>query len=466
MLSMSETPKIFTLKQVVGSIRKTLEDRYHQTYWVKAEMHKLNRFPSGHCFPELLQKEDGKIVAQISGAIWKHNYERINQRFISVVKEPLKEDTTLLMNVKISFHELYGLSLQIVDIDPSYALGELQKERQETLKRLQKEGIIAKNQQLDFPLLPKRIAIISAESSKGLSDFMQVIDNNQWNYKFFTMLFPAYLQGDQAVRTIITQLKQIERVKDHFDAVVIVRGGGGEVGLSCYNNYTLCKEIALFSLPILTGIGHSTNMTVAEMVAFRNAITPTELGDFLLQTFHSFSVPLNDATKNILVHSKALLTNTNHLLRKESTAVKNGAMRSLISNRHAMIRLTQKLARTTNISIQQSQQQLQRSKYDFGRVSIGLLREYNHHLSTSTNQLPHLTNTMIQKNQSNLNQLTQSVRLMDPLNVLKRGYSITTINGKTINASNEPKSGERVTTRTAIFTLESEVTSITKSADE
>lgn len=463
---MSETPKIFTLKQVVGSIRKTLEDRYHQTYWVKAEMHKLNRFPSGHCFPELLQKEDGKIVAQISGSIWKHNYERINQRFISVVKEPLKEDTTLLLNVKISFHELYGLSLQILDIDPSYALGELQKERQETLKRLQKDGIIARNQGLSFPLLPKRIAVISAESSKGLSDFQQVINNNQWGYKFFTMLFPAYLQGDQAVRTIVAQLKQIERVKHHFDAVVIVRGGGGEVGLSCYNNYELCKEIATFSLPVLTGIGHSTNMTVAEMIAFRNAITPTELGDFLLQAFHSFSVPISDASKNILVHSRALLSEAKYNLKKQSSEFNNGVTRAVSNNNHRLFRTSQKLLMNAKAALQNSEQGLQRFEHNVSSFSSVVFREHNHLLTTLNNQLPTQAKITIEGNKNKLDRLVQSVRLLDPQNVLKRGFSITTLNGKTLGESNRPNSGEKITTRTATFTLESEVSSISKTENK
>ena len=183
---------IFSLKQVVSSIRKTIEDRYAQTYWVKAEIYKFNRFPSGHAFPEIVQRENDKIVAQLSGTIWKQNYERINQQFIEVVKEPLKDGSNLLMQVKITFSELYGLSLQILDIDPSFSLGEVQKQREETLKRLQKEGILNLNQQLSFPLLPKRIAVISADSSKGLSDFMEVLNNKEEQYSFFTFLFNAY----------------------------------------------------------------------------------------------------------------------------------------------------------------------------------------------------------------------------------------------------------------------------------
>lgn len=213
---MSNNPQTFTLKQVVSSIRKTIEERYQKLYWVKVEMHKLNQFASGHCFPELLQKEDGKIVAQITGSIWKHNFERINKRFIEVVKEPLKDDTTLLMQVKVSFHEMYGMSLQIMDIDPNYSLGELHKERQETLSRLQKEGLLNANQQIDFPLLPKRVAVISADSSKGLSDFMQVLDKNDWGYTYFTLLFPASLQGDYAASSIVSQLERIKKVQHHF----------------------------------------------------------------------------------------------------------------------------------------------------------------------------------------------------------------------------------------------------------
>ena len=227
---MSDNRQIFTLEQVCTSIKKTIEARYNQLYWVKAEMHKINRYPSGHAFPELVQKEGDKIMAQMTGTIWKQNYERIDKQFISVVKEPLKEGSNLLMQVKVTYSEVFGLSLHIVDIDPNFSLGELQRERDETLKRLQKEGLTNLNQQLPFPLLPKRIAIISADSSKGLSDFMKVIEQNPWGYRFFTMLFPAYLQGDVAVASIQTQLERIEKVKEHFDCVAIVRGGGGEVG--------------------------------------------------------------------------------------------------------------------------------------------------------------------------------------------------------------------------------------------
>ena len=156
--------------------------------------------------------------------------------------------------------------------------------------------------------MPQRIAIISVETSKGYADFIKVIETNSWNYKFFHLLFPSLLQGDKAVEDIINQLRRIEKVKEHFDVVAIIRGGGGDVGLSCYNNYKLAKEIALFPIPVITGIGHSTNETVTEMISFSNAITPTKLAEYLIQMFHNFLVPVQEAENTVIDRSRRLLS--------------------------------------------------------------------------------------------------------------------------------------------------------------
>lgn len=420
-------------------------------------MHKLNKYPSGHCFPELLQKEDGKIVAQISGSIWKHNFDRINERFIQVVKEPLKEDTTLLMQVKVTFHETYGLSLQILDIDPNFALGELQRERQETLKKLKEKGLLNSNQLVQFPMLPKRVAVISAESSKGLSDFMQVLDKNQWGYSFFTMLFPAYLQGDLAARSIISQLKRIESVQSHFDIVVIVRGGGGEVGLSCYNDYALCEAIAKFPLPVLTGIGHSTNLTVAEMISYRNAITPTELADFLIQAFHNFSAPLNDAVQTIQFATRALLDYHKNQLSIVVNAYKNDTQRLLVQINHQLLRKGSLLKDHVKSQLNRQNQRLNQAEHRVQSGSKELLRKYESYIAEIEKDIPYFIKSILEKEQNKVERLEQSVKLMDPINVLKRGYSITTLNGKTVSESNPVKSGDLILTRTANFSIESEV---------
>ena len=287
---------IFTLKEVTESIQKTLTQRYSSIFWVKAEMNKLNYYNhSGHCYPELIEKIESKLVAQIKSILWKDDYENINLNFIKVLKEPLKDGIKILFAARITFDPVYGLALRIVDIDPTFTLGDLEKEKQETIDRLKKENLFEKNKQTLMPLLPQRIAIISVQTSKGYADFIKVIDQNPWSYKFFYLLFPSLLQGEKAVASIILQLDRIRKVIAHFDVVAIIRGGGGDVGLSCYNNYELSKAIATFPLPVLTGIGHATNQTVAEMTAYQNAITPTKLAEFLIQKFHNFAVPLKES---------------------------------------------------------------------------------------------------------------------------------------------------------------------------
>lgn len=457
---MSDSRQIFTLQQVAGSIKKTIEARYQQFYWVKAEMHKVNRYPSGHAFPELVQKEGDKIVAQMTGTIWNHNFDRINKQFIQIVKEPLKEGTLLLMQVKVSFSEIFGLSLQIVDIDPSYSLGELQRERDETLKRLQKEGLLNVNQLLNFPLLPQRIALISADTSKGYSDFMKVIDQNPWGYKFFTMLFPAYLQGDVAVSSIIDQLNRIKKVLRHFDIVVIVRGGGGEVGMTCYNNFELCKEIASFPIPVLTGIGHSTNLTVAEMISFRNAITPTELGEFLIQAFHEFSVPVQDSQKTIRTQAIQIVENAKIEFNTEIKHFRNAS--HLFLNRSG-----QELQNFSFVLQGQAKANLVRNREIVSAYGDKLkvnghrfLRDQYIQVDQAKEVLITRSKRKVETKQRELENAIGMIRLLDPSNVLKRGYSITTVYGKTIKPGMELKQGTIIETRTFEYNLTSEIQKI------
>lgn len=458
---MSLERQYFSLQQVVQSIRKTIDERYQRTYWVKAEMHKLNLYPSGHAFPELVEKVDDKIVAQINGTIWNHNLQRINTQFLSVVREPLKEGTLLLLHVKIVYHELYGISLQILDIDPQFSLGALQKERDETLKRLHSEQLINANQQLPFPILPKRIALISAHTSKGMSDFMQVLTSNTWDYSFFTHLFSAYLQGDGAVPSILAQFDAIEKVKHHFDAVVIVRGGGGEVGLSCYNKYELCKRIATFPLPVLTGIGHSTNMTVAELVAFRNAITPTELADFFIQCFHDASVPLQHAERLLIPYSKGLLEKTNVHFQSEVKHFKNAALIYLGAKHQEVIVTRQSVKQIASQLITTEQHRIGMHVAVHSRLSKQLLREHREKLVSQSAQLVSSKRTLVELQHNFINQFSTTVRLLNPRNVLQRGYAIATYNGKTVDQHNAPEPGSQIYIETYDALLETTLTKIT-----
>ncbi len=381
---------VFTLLEVSRSIQKTIAERYKSLYWIKAEMNKLNHYShSGHCYPELLEKKDGKVVAEMRSILWKMDYQRINRQFIEILGEPLREGITMLFQAGISYDPLYGFSLKIVDIDPTFVLGELEKEKRESIKKLQEEGVFDANKRLEFPLIPKRLAIISVETSKGLSDFFKIINGNPWGYKIEYTLFPALLQGDKSISSIIKQLEVIANKLENFDAVAIIRGGGGDVGLSSYNNYFLSKAIAIFPIPVLTGIGHSTNETVSEMVAYKNAITPSELADFLLQKFHNFAIPLDQAEERIVRAVRSTFDRENQKLKNMLTAISWNSKTLILKDKSDLNSLQNHIIRHSRQKLKDQQIQLQ-----------------------------------------NLERL---LGMVNPIHLIKRGFSIVRMNGKSIH---------------------------------
>jgi exodeoxyribonuclease VII large subunit len=432
----SPSRKIFSLLDVARSIQKTLSERYGSSFWVKAEMNKLNHYrQSGHCYPELVEKLDGKVVAQMKATLWQDDFVRINADFQRVLKEPLKDGIKVLMLVTIEFHPHHGLSLRIVDIDPSFTLGDLEREKLETIAKLKAEGVFGRNKELTLPILPQRLAIISVETSKGYADFLKVLEgaNKSWNYHFFQLLFPSILQGDNAVAGMIYQLDRIRTVRHHFDAVAIIRGGGGDIGLSCYNDYRLARAIALFPIPVLTGIGHATNETVAEMVAFENAITPTKMAEFLIQKFHNFSVPVKDAQRSIADCARRLTADEKVHLLATAKLLKSAARNAIDYNQSEVRMLGQALVRQTVYSIDREKIALASTPAIARKAVVQQLRE----------------------NQLRLISMEQNVNNLSPQAVLKRGYSITMLNGKPVKSIADVAPGDTLETVVIDGTLRS-----------
>lgn len=409
-------PKILSLSELAAGIARTVSDRFPYSLWIKAELAKLNHYPeSGHCYPALVEKEKGAVKAEMRGTIWANDFLRINQRFLQVTREPLKEGIHVLFRAMVKFHPVYGLSLQISDIDPSFTLGEMAREKMETIARLKKEGIFDLNRSRTMPLLPRRIAIISVQTSKGYSDFISILENNAWGYAFHSVLFPALLQGDKAVDSILGQLRAIKSMQERFDAVAIIRGGGGDVGLSCYDHYELAREVATFPLPVLTGIGHSTNETVVEMVAGQNKITPTDVAYFLIQHFHNFAARVDEAGERIAESAKMLLLDESKRLNDLSRRVASTARQFLLD-------------------------------------SVGRLSQSRVLLRIHSGQL-------ISGETAKIRHLESQARALDPALVLQRGYSITYADGKALREATEIKPGVVITTRLFSGNIKSEVKS-------
>ncbi len=394
---------VFSLSEVGRSIQKTLRNRYTNSYWIRAELNKLNHYgQSGHCFPELVEKDNDTIRAQMRSVLWREDYAAINGKFLEVLKEPLKDGIKILLLGRISFDPVYGLSIRIVDIDPSFTLGDLEQEKQACIAALVREGLFEKNKALSVPLLPQRIAVISAETSKGYVDFTRIIDQNESHYRFFHMLFPALLQGDQAARSISAQLTCIKEIIQHFDLVAIIRGGGDDIGLSCYNNLYLSRAVADFPLPVFTGIGHATNETVTEMVAHTNAITPTKLAETLIAYFRDYDNKVWNLAEKI-----------NHASRQQLTL-----------NRHLFISSVNQLRSGVN-------EQLAHERYGLQESSL---------------RLKSGTKSLLSDNGRELKGLESSVGQLHPDNVLKRGYSITRHKGKALKSGQKLRKGDLLET--------------------
>lgn len=432
-----EDKTIFTLSEVSRSIQKTIAERYKSLYWIKAEMNKLNHYShSGHCYPELLEKKDGKIIAEMRSILWKMDYHRINRQFIEILGEPLREGITMLFQAGISYDPLYGFSLKIVDIDPTFVLGELEKEKRASILKLKQEGLFDANRLVPFPMVPKRLAIISVETSKGLSDFYKIINGNPWGYRFSTTLFPALLQGDKSIPSIIRQLEVIAERMENFDAVAIIRGGGGDVGLTSFNNYFLAKAIAIFPLPVLTGIGHSTNETVSEMVAYKNAITPSELADFLIQKFHNFALPVDEATERIVRAARKLFEQEHLHLNELVNAINWNSKTQLLKNKTQLEQSAQQLLRGSKLLLKQELSQLQQMSQDMQRMSKVLLKNEN----------------------TSLLQIERLIGMLNPIHVLKRGYSIVRLDGKAVHQLDQVEIGNTLSIQVEDGQIESTVT--------
>lgn len=441
--------QVFSLSDITESIARMFNKYYAAPYWIRAEISKLNYYPaSGHCFPDLVEKQDGKIKSQVRSIIWRDDLFQISTKFEEVTRQPLSEGMAIMFQAYVKFTSAHGLSLHIVDIEPLYTLGELAREKMAAIERIKKEGIFQQNKMVPLPLLLKRVAIISAETSKGYRDLLVTLDNNQAGYRFISKLFPALLQGDGAVDAISKQLQKIKENADGFDAVLIIRGGGDEVGLACYDHYDLAREVALFPLPVITGIGHSTNETVVEMVACINKITPTDVAHFMIAGFCSFDDRINLSTQNLKLATNRLLETAN-LEFNQLTEAFQQAGKFFVDAQHETIGQIA-LAMRESVSATVFNHRIALSRYESSLMvqPMQLLKD-NQLLLNDHGKLLGIHNRHLLRQQlTGLQSIEQRIQLLDPVNVLKRGFTITRYKGKAIGHDFNPESGAIIETET------------------
>lgn len=424
-----------TLFELNALIRQTLELSLEPTYWVVAEIGEIRMAQKGHCYLELVEKEEDNICAKIKANIWAYTYRNICGWFESITGKSLQPGMKILAQVSISFHEIYGISLNIKDIDPNFTLGERAKKRQQVIDKLKEDGVFNMNRELALPLVPQRIAVISSPSAAGYEDFMMHIKNNPYHYKFNITLFNAFMQGSNAQSSIIKALYEVHNAIEDFDLLIIIRGGGAQVDLDCFDTYDLSSHVAQFPLPVITGIGHERDETIVDLVAHTKMKTPTAVAEFLLSGLKAFE-------EKLIVLFNKLYDNSASYIKEQDYKIND---------------LAQKLRFYSKNLISENTHCLNQLQSDLDYSYKNKFKSYNNKLILLQDRLNSELKHVIKNEHTRLSGIENNIKLLDPEKVLKRGYSITKINNININKVDQIKEGDLITTEIMDSFLHSKV---------
>lgn len=420
-------------------VRKTLSCALQDFYWVKAEVGEVN--PNrGHCFLELVERDErsDKIIAKSRAVIWANRWGLLRKYFEDTTGQPLSVGMQVLVQVQVTFHELYGYSLTIVNIDPKYSLGEIAQRRSKIIRQLEAEGVLTMNKEIELPRLLNRIAIVSSPTAAGYGDFVSQLSGNRRKLAFKTKLFPALMQGDGTERSVIDALNAIAAEMEQWDIVVIIRGGGATSDLSAFDSLALAENVAQFPLPIITGIGHERDDTVIDIVAHTRVKTPTAAAEFLI---HHQEIEL-DTVEDL-----------NDRLQSAALALYN-AQCARLSN------IVSRIPTLFSLACERERRRLE-------RLSITVSSDVKKRIDGSSSRLKltaqrlHLTTlSRLDKERHALALKTNKIDYASPARILNMGYSITRLNGHAITHTDKLKAGDTITTEFAHGTSTSVVKEI------
>lgn len=393
-----------SLKELLLKVKASITQCFPSSYWVTADISDFHENANGHCYMELVQKNDSSklIEAKVRAIIYANNYQRLKNFFMMQTGQQLRTGMKILVEVSVSYHELYGMSCIIQDIDPTFTLGDMARRRMETIARLKADGVWDMNREIEMPPLIKRIAVISSASAAGFGDFCNQLENNGHGFNFKIQLFPAIMQGDQSANSVITALDQINEVRNDFDVVVIIRGGGATTDLLAFDEYELSFCVANFPLPIITGIGHERDESVTDMVAHTRCKTPTAVAAFIYEQMMAQEDRLLSSEERIHILLTEKLANEHKRLDDYSQRVVHACSNRFVLEHQKLVMVHQKLH----------------------LMFHNTLQERLHKIELMENTLTHIS----------------------PENILKRGYSITILNGKVLKNAEDASSGNELRT--------------------
>lgn len=403
-----------TLLELNRLVREAISDALPGEYWVEAELSEC-REHGGHCYLELIEKDERSAtpVAKASAKCWRQTWQMVRPYFERTTGQPLRAGLKVLLKVYPQFHEAYGFSWIVTDIDPTYTLGDMARRRQEIIRQLKEEGVFDMQRELSIPLFAQRIAVVSAPNAAGYGDFLRQLHDNPYGLRFDTTLFAATMQGEQVEQSIVSALNEVYEHQEAFDVVVIIRGGGATADLSGFDTLALAENVAQFPLPIITGIGHERDETILDMVSHTRVKTPTAAAALLVDNLYRILQRLEQAEAFLERYIPERLHSQRQRISQLSTLIPTLALRTLSDGRHRIELLEH-------------------------RLPVAIERRL-------TDQRHRLERTAL---------LMQG---FDPQLLLARGYSITLKDGRAVHDPGQLQSGDEIETRVEKGTIRSVV---------
>jgi exodeoxyribonuclease VII large subunit len=438
-----------SLTELQVIIRDSLYLSLPDSYWVMAEISELKENTAGHCYLELIEKhpEEKNVRARVKAIIWSNRYRFLKAFFENITGESLREGLKILVKTKVEYHELYGLSLIISDIDPAFTLGEMAIRRQLVIKKLEQEGVFSMNKELKFPAVPQRIAVISSKNAAGYSDFINHLKSNSFGYVFYTALIETSLQGTETEQGVISALDKIALNSHLFDLVVIIRGGGSQSDLSWFDSYNIAYHVTQFPLPVITGIGHDKDVTITDMVANRSLKTPTAVADFLIDYVSFAENHIVEMSSEIIGASRIIIEKNKNrietlgiklfpLARIMMSDIKDKLSAEIIE----IINIGKELIIRAGLIPSNQETRLSSAAKSLASGKDIMLKRNGHRLITGTINCLSVNNVRMKG-------LESTLQLLNPENILQRGFSITTINGMILKNTEQIKKDDLIDTQ-------------------
>jgi len=428
-LDIMDTTEALTLSELNEQVSEAINHWLPDTYWIQAETSDVRvNASSGHCYLEFVEKDhqSGQIVARARGTIWAQTFYRLKDFFEETTGQTFVSGLKVLVNVSVEFHKLYGYSLNVLKIDPTYTIGDLIKRRMEIIQRLQTEGIFDLNRELPFPLLPQRIAIITSPTAAGYEDFVNQLVHNKFGYPFYLKLFPAIMQGEKTEVSVIEALDKVYDYAEHFDVVVIIRGGGAAADLHCFDSYLLASHCAQFPLPVITGIGHERDDTVVDIVAHTRLKTPTAVAAFLIERVDEQADELVSLQQTMAGQAVAMMSEAQMTLNCLTTQFTAEVSALVEQNRSRLYTLSRNL---TGVRL-------------YVEKNNTVLREIGE-------KVQHGIKAILTAKKQELNLYEQFLKLVSPEYILKKGYALIIKDGNTVKSAKALMAGDEITMRFA-----------------